>query len=339
MNDSLEHLIRSYVQLPSRTNGGGWYQVLCKVCNDHGKKGKRAGFKFESNGNVGYHCFNCSAAALFDPSDIRDNKMPQKMATVLEAFGIPEDQWQPIIFDAVSQSGERKQSSSHPKRSTHEPLPIILPPTVTPINPNGDEFDLYAIDYLKYQRGMDWQSYPFYIGRKTDDTILKRWYGRLIIPIFKEQSLIYFQGRDLTDTSPKKYLNADIPRENVLFGYENIMKNTNEPLYIVEGWFDAWHLNGVSVFGNTMSNHHVSWINRSGRPKVIIPDKFGDGQTLAEQGIELGWAVSTPDWGDDVKDVNEAIMKYGLAYTLMTIKEHTSVGYEASVKVNLFCKG
>ena len=157
-----------------------------------------------------------------------------------------------------------------------------------------------------------------------------------MIPFYKDGKLIFYQGRDLSGTRTKKYLSPDIPRENVFYGYDNVFKDTEEPLYIVEGWFDAWHLEGVAVLGNKMTPHQIHWINQSRRPKVVIPDRLGDGYLLAEQALELGWSVSTPDIGD-CKDPNEAIKMYGKLYTLMTIRTHTYEGFEAALRIKFYC--
>ena len=38
-----------------------------------------------------------------------------------------------------------------------------------------------------------------------------------------------------------------------------------------------------------------------------------------DRAIELGWAVSIPNWGESIKDVNDAVKKYGKAGTLLSI--------------------
>lgn len=326
---TLQEIIRHHIQLRETTNG--WYQVLCKVCNDHGRKGLRAGFRFDGD-TVGYNCFNCGHTASFNPEENRT--MPQKMVTVLDAFSVPKDDWQQVLFTALQQEGkhtERKQQFT-----SIEPTEVELPPFFSRIDPNGDEFDQYAIEYLRDERTIDWQDYPFYIGRKTSHPGSLKWHARLIVPIFKDGKLVYYFGRDLTGLRSRKYLNPDIQRENVLYGYERLLTDTDEPIYIVEGWFDAWHLQGVAVFSNKMTPNQIRWIQRSKRPKVVIPDKYGDGHLLAEKALELGWSISTPDIGD-CKDVDEAVKRYGKLYTLMTVKEQTCLGFEAETKLKLYC--
>ena len=54
-----------------------------------------------------------------------------------------------------------------------------------------------------------------------------------------------------------------------------------------------------------------------------------------EQAMELGWSVSMPDWEPDVKDVNDAILKYGRMFTLHTI---VSYAEESELKIKLRSK-
>ena len=51
----------------------------------------------------------------------------------------------------------------------------------------------------------------------------------------------------------------------------------------------------------------------------MLPDRDQAGIKLAEQALEFGWSVSFPEWGEDIKDVNDAVKKYGRIYTLWSI--------------------
>lgn len=339
-NPSLQDIIRQNISLNPRPNSHGFFSVLCKVCNDHGKKGKRAGFKFEGDA-VGYNCFNCGHAAGYDPakhvSPMGEPFMPQPMVTVLDAFNIPKTDWQQVMFTALV----NHDGTSIAVKSTWidiEPKEVQFPSFFYPLtdDPN-DEWAQCAIDYLRNERGIDYKHHSFHLVKKIDHPDNERWYGRLIIPTYKFGKLIFWQGRDLTGTMVKKYMSPNVPRDNILDGFEAIEQHSDLPLYITEGWFDAFHLEGVAVFGNKLTPAQIKWINRSSRPKVVIPDKFGDGQLLALQALELGWSVSLPDIGS-CKDVNDAVLKYGQLYTQMTIKDHTYSGEAAEVNVMAYCE-
>lgn len=332
---TLQDVIRQRINLPVRSNGRGFFSVLCPVCGDHGKKGKRAGFKFDGAA-VGYNCFNCGHGAGYDPE--KHESMPKDMVTVLEAFGIPEVDWQPVLFGALAKHLEGPGAVKATELVNLEPDEIHFPPFFYKLTDDPeDDFAQYAIEYLT-GRGVDWKSHPFGLVAKANHPDNERWYGRLIIPTYKGDKLIFWQGRDLTDMHVKKYLSPNVAKDNVISGYHQLERYTDEPLYITEGWFDAYHVDGVAVFGNKMTPNQIKIINRSHRPKVVIPDRFGDGQLLALQALDLGWSVSTPDIGS-CKDIDAAVAKYGKLYTRMSILQNTSVDrFEAEAKLGVYCE-
>ncbi len=330
---TLEDVIKQHIRLPSRANARGFHSILCKVCNDHGRKGARAGFKFEGDA-VGYNCFNCGHTAVFDPAENRS--MPQKMQEVLTAFGLVEADWQPVLYHLMLEAPT--QSKKAEQQSSLEPKKLEMINCAVPLTDDGNEWNSFAIEYLRDKRGVNYTDYPFYIVNElTNHPDCKRWYGRLIIPVYKDNKLVYYQGRDLSDTRPKKYLSPSADRENVLYGYDHIFATTDEPLYVTEGWFDAYHIQGTAVFHHHMTQNQIKWLQRSRRQKVIIPDKRGDGHKLAEQALKLGWSVSYPDIGS-CKDVNDAIMKYGKLYTFKTIRDNICSDFEAESRLPIYCE-
>jgi DNA primase len=52
----------------------------------------------------------------------------------------------------------------------------------------------------------------------------------------------------------------------------------------------------------------------------VVPDQDRAGLELIDRAVELGWAVSIPDW-PDCKDANDAVRKYGRLATLLTIMQ------------------
>lgn len=332
---TLQHLIMQYVRLGKPTSKG-WLPCVHTGC-DHGNKGMRAAFIFNDSATT-FNCFNCSASVTYNPEF--DTSMSDNMEKILNDFNIPKEEWQKVVFDnfiRVNQHGAL--SLKRVERNAIEPEILPLPPYfyILEDDPNNT-IAQKAIAYLNEQRSIDYLSYPFLLGKLTNDPKSIKWKDRLIIPIFKNDNIIFYQGRDLTGTAIKKYESPDAARENVIHGFEHLFTNPDLPLYITEGWFDAYHINGVAVLGAKMSESQVKWLNQSPRTKVIVPDKSGDGDVLARQAIALGWSVAIPDCGQTVKDVNDCIVKYGPVYTLQTLKAHTFCGYEAEMRVNMYCE-
>jgi hypothetical protein len=50
-----------------------------------------------------------------------------------------------------------------------------------------------------------------------------------------------------------------------------------------------------------------------------VPDQDEAGMKLVDRAIELGWAVSIPEWPDGCKDINDAVIQLGRLGTLLTI--------------------
>ena len=323
----MEQVIRDHIILGS-PNSKGWHPILCKVCNDRGRKGPRAAFIF-NDGGCSYNCFNCGHSSSYHPSDV---ELSDDMITVMNAFDIPDIDWQTVLF---------KNRGTQPQKSVITsniiPTTITLPDYFYPLTDNKqDDWCQYSIEYLT-ERQIPWTSYDFYCVSIAKNR--EKWYGRLIIPTFYNNNLVFYQGRDLTDLHIKKYLNPPISRDNVLYGYHNIQENTDEPIFVMEGWFDAFLLKGVAVFGNKMTPQQIQWLNRTSRSKVIIPDRHGDGHLLARQALQLGWSISTLDRNDDSKDVNASIIKHGLLFTMRTLYDNICNDKEmAQVAINTYCK-
>jgi DNA primase len=51
-----------------------------------------------------------------------------------------------------------------------------------------------------------------------------------------------------------------------------------------------------------------------------VPDQDAAGMRLTDRAVELGWAVSMPEW-PNCKDVNDAVQKYGQLATVLMIMQ------------------
>ena len=333
----LEDVIRRHVDLSAPVTSKGWHPVLCRVCKDHGKKGKRGAFIFDGD-VVAYHCFNCGPEGntTYDPN--KHAKMPFKMRQVLEAWHIPQVDWEPVLLSGLHLRRSGSTATEFKPIKQIEPEEITLPEYFYPLTEAGpkDTWAIVAREYLEYERGLDPDIHPFMLSRQTEHPDSRRWKGRLIIPVYKEERVIFFQGRAFGDAQ-RKYMSAEVEKSKVLFGFDQLFNGSELPLFIVEGIFDALSINGVAPIGNTLSDEQIQWLTRSPRDKVLIPDQRGDGHIMAHQALDQGWSVSIPDIGN-CKDVNEAVCKYGLLYTMRTITNSIATGFAARTAVELKCE-
>ena len=77
---------------------------------------------------------------------------------------------------------------------------------------------------------------------------------------------------------------------------------------------------------NTISDTQVRLIRSLGKEITVVPDHDAAGMELVDRAIELGWAVSIPDWPDGVKDVNDAVVCMGRLATMITIFQARETG-------------
>jgi DNA primase len=138
---------------------------------------------------------------------------------------------------------------------------------------------------------------------------------RLIIPFYYQTKIVGFTARLLRDGKPK-YISEQQP------GYVfNIDRQLNNRKYVIvcEGPFDAISVDGVALLGSEIHEHQKQLINQLQKEVIVLPDRDIAGKKLINQAIENGWSVSFPDWEDEVKDANDALLKYGRLGTLYSI--------------------
>lgn len=326
--NTLEDVIRQNIRLDPLT-GTGWYPCLCKVCNDRGHKGNRAAFRFSPD-QITYHCFNCKHKATFFATD---TSMPHKMERVLEAFNVPQDEWKAVLFANLAANDAGKPVHKGPTADKSlDPVIIDLPAKSTQVSASStNKWSQVAVEYLE-SRGITAEEYPFYISPYGN------WKGRLIIPIYREGKLIFYQGRDMGMGYKNKYKSAPTPAENILYGFDQIYNSREDtPLLVVEGFFDAFVVGGVATLGNEFSPQQLKHLHKTNREKIIVPDRRGDGHVLALQALKQGWSVSLPEIGD-CKDLNEATLRYGKLYVIDSILKHTMTGIVAETAIGVYCE-
>ncbi len=333
MKTNIEDLVRSYLYL---TPGNlGWQVIFCEVCGDGSrKKGPRGGWLFQDD-TAWYSCFNCGCSASFDPN--REYPFSGRMREVLDSFGIPESEYKAIAYIAQAQGNK----TTKPKKVITPVKPIEIPSHFYKLADAGldDKLAETSRAFLR-ARNVTPDSYEFYLstcecgGDPRERAIAKSFKNRLIIPAFKNGQMIYYQARSLNPEVKDKYLSPEIPRRNIIYFYDRLYENLTAPLFVVEGFFDAYHVNGVAVMQNKLTTDQIDLLEKSPRQKIIIPDRKGDSNMLAEQAVDLGWGLSIPEIGQ-CQDVDEAVIKYGRLYVVASVIKNIKLGDAAKAALLL----
>ena len=87
----------------------------------------------------------------------------------------------------------------------------------------------------------------------------------------------------------------------------------------MEGPLDAIGVDGVALLGSEVKDQQALLLKTLNKEVILVPDRDENGKHLVEQAMELGWSVSMPEWTEDIKDVNDAVIKYGKIFTLHSI--------------------
>lgn len=332
---TIEDVVRSHVSFSS-FDPGSWNQVYCAVCGDGSRtKGPRGGWKFEGE-NCSYNCFNCGISGMFTPEN--EIFMSRDMKQIFEAFGISRREYGRILFrhrNARESTSIKKPEGKKIERVEDMvgegiTLPDYLVRLEDAVNTN---IGRKAIEFLE-GRYIDYREYPFFVtygktkSKNQQDKINCRiMVNRLIIPIYYNNKLLLLQGRALESGVKNKYINIGNV-SSTLFGLDRL-KDEHEYIFVTEGFFDAYHLNGVSCITNKLTAQQIKILNSYDKPKVIVPDRNESNLTMLNKGISEGWGYSAPKKLKNCKDVTKAVERYGKLFTTYEIMKGVKLGDEA----------
>lgn len=301
MLDILNYLPSKRKQTPS-----GWISFNAPCCAD--KRG-RGGLKVTEQG-WSYHCFNCNKTAGF----VLGKPVGFKAKALLELLGAPESEINALNLESLRH------------RNIHGILDDRAKIANALSNIEFKEFDDFppASELITQEHPFYWKylrdrrvpvDFPAMTTIRTDGIHWVR--PHVTIPFTYDGKIVGWTARFLDDKAPK-YINHTQP--GYVFGTEFQHDNWQYAI-VVEGIFDALCIDGLAVMHNTISDQQARLIRNLGKEIIVVPDQDKAGLELIDRAVELGWSVSIPDWGDKVKDVNDAVVKFGKLATLLTIMQ------------------
>jgi len=291
--------------LPSRkkNTSSGWISFNAPCCIHNGEnidKRQRGGIKTTPDGSWSYHCFNCGYTASF----VLGRNLTFKARKFLQWLNVPGEEIERINLESLKQKSitgllsERQEVADKLQNIEFEGRD--LPADTQLLNEQSEE-------YLR-QRNIP-LDYPFLYKTMPRPGI--------IIPFTHNNQVVGHTTRFLDNRTPK-YI-QDI-QHGYVFGTD--LQHANWQYAIVcEGVFDALCINGLAVLHAEINDAQVKLIRNLGKEIIVVPDQDEAGIKLVDRAVELGWAVSMPEWPDGVKDINDAVIYMGRLGTLLTILE------------------
>jgi len=293
----------SFLPAKRKQTASGWISFNAPCCIHRGDtldKRSRGGIKPGTDGSWSYHCFNCGYTASF----VLGRNLTFKARKLLEWMNVPNEEIERINLESLKHKsiegllGERQEVIQ--KLQSIEFEDRDLPAETQPLNKLAEEYLSKRCIPLDY---------PFLYK-----TMPRR---GVVIPFTHNNQVVGHTTRFLDDRTPR-YI-QDI-QHGYVFGTD-LQKSNWQTAIVVEGVFDALSINGLAVLHAEINDAQVRLIRSLGRDVIVVPDHDEAGMKLVDRAVELGWAVSMPEWPADVKDVNDAVIRWGRLATLLTIMQ------------------
>ena len=290
----------------------GWHSFNSVCCSHRGHrpdKRMRGGVKFDGLYNWSYHCFNCNYTCNFTLGRSINNKTRD----LLVWMGVDEDQVKKWSLESLQKKDllDFTQNKIH-KRITFEEKDLPEDGEYLDLtNPKHQRYAEYLID-----RGIDPKSYPFLVTPNG----VSRYKNRIIIPYTYKDKIVGNTSRFIDERSPK-YLNVQQP--GYVFGID-WQKADWQICIVVEGVFDALSIDGCAVLHDDISEDQAALLASLNRQIIVVPDYDATGLKLIDRALELGYSVSLPSWEPGIKDINDAVRKYGKLPVLLSILENAT---------------
>jgi energy-converting hydrogenase A subunit M len=293
----------SFLPGKRKQTASGWISFNAPCCVHRGDtqdKRQRGGMKPSPDGSWSYHCFNCGYTASF----VLGRNLTFKARKLLEWMNVPTEEIERINLESLKHKsiegllGERQEVIQRLQSIEFEDKDL---PSET------QELNDFAKEYLRNRCvPLD---YPFLYK-----TMPRR---GVVIPFTHNNQVVGHTTRFMDDRTPK-YI-QDI-QHGYVFGTD-LQKPNWQTAIVVEGVFDALSINGLAVLHAEINDAQVRLVRSLGREVVVVPDQDEAGMKLVDRAVELGWAVSIPEWPAGIKDVNDAVIRLGKLATLITIMQ------------------
>lgn len=321
MNDIQSALL---ALLPSKRKltSGGWTSFNAPCCQHRGESHDtrlRGGIRVENDGFV-YHCFNCHFAAGWTPGKLLSKNTKSLFSWLgmndtdigklnLAALKIKDDQ--PVLKKALNFTLLEK------------PLPDQCKSIDAWIAEGVQDTELLdVISYLVDRRKVSWDWYNWMWSPAPG------FRDRVIIPFYHDGKIVGYTGRKITEGRPK-YLTDS--QSGYVFNLDAQVYD-RKFVIVVEGQFDAIAIDGVGIMTNEPTDAQIMRLNNLGREVIVVPDRDKPGAAMLASAIKNNWSASLPPWEDDIKDVADAVKRYGRLYVLTTIL-HYKVSNEIKIQL------
>lgn len=323
----IQATVNNFLPGKRKSTPSGWTSFDAVCCHHNGENRdtrKRGGLLFNNDG-FQYHCFNCNFKAGWSPGKL----LSKNTKKLFDWLGIPQDEISQMSMFALR---NKEDIPTTTKTLNFDLKEVELPEgSLSLIEWAGaelpDDYQPKLIDIYEYvlSRGFDpakdnfyWSPIPGYVDR-------------LIIPFYHEGKIVGYTCRKINNGKPKYLTDA---QPGYVFNLDS-QKDDRKYVIVVEGQFDALSIDGCAIMHNEPSEVQVTRLKLLQKDIIVVPDRDRAGAKMIKAALENQWSVSLPDWGNEVKDVNDAVVRFGKIYTLATILKYRETN---EIKIQLLKK-
>jgi len=304
----IQETLRALLPPKRKTTSGGWISFNAPCCVHKGESQdtrQRGGILFEGEGFV-WHCFNCGFKAGWKPGKL----VGKNTKDLLRWLGLPETEINRLILDALKDKDTSPLDNKALNFELHEEaLPGKCQSIMQWLSIQEPDSRLANIVEYILSRGLTLDDYDWHWSDCAG------YQDRVIIPFYHDKKVVGWTARKINNGRPR-YLTKSQP--GYVFNLD-AQHWDRKYLIVVEGQFDAIAIGGVAIMTNEPNEVQCARINSTGKPVIVVPDRDRPGAKLLKSAIDNGWSMSFPPWADDIKDVADAVLRYGKLYTLATI--------------------
>lgn len=296
----------------------GWNSFNAVCCHYRGHKAdrrSRGGIKFSGDNDWSYHCFNCGFKCGFTLG----KPISKNARQLLSYIGIDKEEIDKYSFESLQHKDllDFVKVKREKKKIKFKEMHL---PDAELIDVNNPKHKVYA-DYLAKRKVSD---YPFMCTPDAEG----RQANRVIIPYTFENKVVGHTSRYLDDRTPK-FINEQ--QQGYVFGYD-LQKPEWQVCIVTEGIFDALSIDGCALTHNTISEQQSDVLKSLNKKIIVVPDRDKTGLEICDRALDLGFYISLPDWEDDIKDTNDAVIRYGKLPTLLSILQSAT---NSKIKIEL----
>jgi hypothetical protein len=335
MNQSgfLSDLIQKHLPFKQKVTAGG-INFNCPLCVHRGQLRPdtrlRCGVKTYFDGSIKINCFNCKLATKWEPGLLVPNKIKQ-LLTELGATTKELMYAQRMAYNLANSViiGPKTETTSYEPIFDEKSLPVGAIDILEALEEHSDNPLLLDVVQYALSRGerILQDGYKYYWTNKQPHN------SRLLVPFYHKEKIVGWVGRSIDPKNTMRYFADTQP--NYLFNNHRLYDKNRKYIFLVEGVFDALSIDGVATLGAKMTTEQSIWLKESGKQIIVLPDRHISGKPLVDLAVKHDFKVSFPNWDSDIKDANDAVLRYGKLWTIKSIIDNAT---DNKMKINFLSK-